>query len=1469
MAGRQRGHWRGVAAGWLLAGLLGALVVLAQETADPARLAGDNLGRTEADDGAPTGTPAALGAAGAVSLSFKLDRESVATLALYTPQGRLVRILGQCLPLPAGEHTVRWDGLDLFGNLVPAGRALELKVIHNQPLRAFYEFSVAAPKVAPWPGWFGTGAARRAGGWLGDHTGPSSAAALGDRVFLGCALAEHGDNLIAVNLAGEKLWGHKLSGWDGPSLLVPGRDVLYALDKARQTIYRVAPALGADEKGRPRVDAAKLYTSAAGRIETFAADGDRLLVLAQPAEARISPFRAAFNHDAIDFAASRPQVLDTRAPTEFMISPQEAFGNTFHRPGSPQNGAPLNVRGREARVLLVLKQPATVGALLLGAVPGAATTEVHAFTAARAFDPERDSPLREGAVGGELEAFGDGWTKLGEVAGDAPLAILPAGTAPVTAAVFCVTGRAGPAAGNDWKPRLALAQMLAARVERVPATPRVTVKAALAADSPAAKPGATGWRLRAAVPVSALNPVALVWDLGADTTLDGLALLNPANPEVRVDAYTGAPGSDPAAASDDTWQEVGSFKGGYTKKLRHLTASRNANAQLVALAERVTTRALRFRVLDGYRGGKWGEMKDDPTRVEVDEVLLLRLAGERAPRTAPPRVLCLVSAADGAVQQEWSGPEYDLSVVAGVPGAAGQFFAVRGGRLCRVTLDAATGKLASQPLNDLELKEPAGIAVSADRVAVSERSRRAAFVFDHGGKLFVTVGDRGPRKRGPWDPAAIEKPSGLALAADGSLWVTEDTYNPKRVSHFAADGRFLEEYLGPPMYGGGGHLDPNLKSFYYRSQEFALDWAAGSSRLANLNDYLWSEETPSQDASSFAYTSIGRPVYVQGRRYIVTGNTVCRLDGPTWRPCLVMGAAADNYFLRSKELWQRHWAALDLAGKLFLWCDRNDDGQYQIEEVELFTGKELGVDEPLRGLVCAPDLSFWGTNARLRPHAFTPSGSPLYRARDFTKFNYDALAPHYPRNYTLAGPKSAKPQYSGLKYVTHDGSLVQEGQPFVVQADGTLLGGAPEAGPSDFLPPIAGTVLDTPWSFPGGAPTASAIGEIAVVNSNNGYWYVWAAKYGVIVGRFFTGAAGGWGDGLPPVRGTEVTGRRQDWEGWGGDFVKGQDGRYYAQAGKGFHAISRIEGLDDFQVLSVPVTVAADAAALNATLRPVLKARTAAVERAASEGGRKELAAKRLAERAPNFKLDGVVADWGPRHQWQTLGAPAKAEAQGQFVDLAWDERGLYVAATGVGSLANAATDWRRPDLGGFALDLGWRPQAGNRAPDASAGDRRLLLARVQGQWTAVLHDYVAAAAPADAGLREASPLATATVARVRKLAATEYQAAVREDALPGADENVVDDGGLPAAPGAAGGAPGGRAPADGAKGPRWTAEVFLPWALLGVTPPATLRFDVGALPARGQGAPAYWANAAAGLSADPALALQPLPAAWGKVECK
>jgi hypothetical protein len=371
-------------------------------------------------------------------------------------------------------------------------------------------------------------------------------------------------------------------------------------------------------------------------------------------------------------------------------------------------------------------------------------------------------------------------------------------------------------------------------------------------------------------------------------------------------------------------------------------------------------------------------------------------------------------------------------------------------------------------------------------------------------------------------------------------------------------------------------------------------------------------------------------------------------------------------------------------------------------------------------------------------------------------------------------------------------------------------------------------------------------------------------KYGVVVGEFFTGASGGWGHGLATARGTDVSGRKHDWEGWHGDFIKAHNGEFYAQAGKGFHGIARIEGLNDFRVHTQPLHVEAEASRQNRALRPLIVARHRAVK-AARGGKTKTHTALDRAKRLPRFRLDGEIEDWGSRENMAPIGA---GKSRLRFA-AARDDRGLYLALDGEGPLDNRAGDWRHVLFGGFGIDVLWRARQ-QTAPDLREGDRRIVFARHGGRWMGVLYDYVCPGAAPGAALSFSSPVLDTRIDRVARLAEGEYGFVLRETlgidlvtlgALGGVDaEPALGPDREDRAPGSRG-------------GPTWTAEIFLPWRTLGVEDGSSVRFDIGVLqPSKEKDAAAvgvYWAHAAPPSLGNPAVQALLNPGAWGTLSLR
>ena len=135
-----------------------------------------------------------------LSFSYTLRPNAQVSLGVFDATGNLVRTLATNETRPAGAVTERWDGLNDFGDPLPAG-AYTVKGLSHTGIGQQWVLSVHNAGNPPWVTADGTGS------WGGDHGVPLGAACAGDRVYLLWNAAEAGWHLIGCTLDGKKLWG--------------------------------------------------------------------------------------------------------------------------------------------------------------------------------------------------------------------------------------------------------------------------------------------------------------------------------------------------------------------------------------------------------------------------------------------------------------------------------------------------------------------------------------------------------------------------------------------------------------------------------------------------------------------------------------------------------------------------------------------------------------------------------------------------------------------------------------------------------------------------------------------------------------------------------------------------------------------------------------------------------------------------------------------------------------------------------------------------------------------------------------------------------------------------------------------------------------------------------------------------------------------------------------------------------------
>ena len=239
-------------------------------------------------------------------------------------------------------------------------------------------------------------------------------------------------------------------------------------------------------------------------------------------------------------------------------------------------------------------------------------------------------------------------------------------------------------------------------------------------------------------------------------------------------------------------------------------------------------------------------------------------------------------------------------------------------------------------------------------------------VFDRNGRQVRKIGKTGKPTAGPYDELRMNNPAGMAVDDGGRLWVTENDFQPKRVSVWSSDGKLVRAFYGPAKYGGGGALDPvDPERFYYHGMEFKLDWKAGRFKLVRI---LCRPETGIGIPDGWGSGGLPESAF-----YVISGGeekarffTNCFNNNPTngtpiacvWfddpktgvaRMVAAFGSALNWSIFKRDEFRAKIPDGIDLDGDRhrnqcrFLWRDLNNDGQIQSEEVQFEVGSVGGV----------------------------------------------------------------------------------------------------------------------------------------------------------------------------------------------------------------------------------------------------------------------------------------------------------------------------------------------------------------------------------------------------------------------------------------------------------------------------------------------------------------------------------------------
>ena len=551
-------------------------------------------------------------------------------------------------------------------------------------------------------------------------------------------------------------------------------------------------------------------------------------------------------------------------------------------------------------------------------------------------------------------------------------------------------------------------------------------------------------------------------------------------------------------------------------------------------------------------------------------------------------------------------------------------------------------------------------------------------VFERDGdrwKRALVFGTPGGRELGRYDPSAISSVYGLTVDRRGRAWVANHDFFPKRISVWTPEGRFEREFLGPPMYGGGGSIDPRRPDrAFYNGIEFSVDWERGS-----CEPYAIVTRVPQPyealDIKADARGIDGRVVYVGDRRLYVNGGT--RMSTPS-------GALLISEFdeqERIKPLTMVYMSKMP-AAEMCVWTDANGDGEASRDEV---TG-------PIRPTTDDGRV-FWALSFELADNmdvsVLTAGGVFTLPLAGWSR----AGAPQYDLEKLRPQTRS----FGGGQVMARspDGRIVSVGyRVFGFRPDGTRewtypvysLGvhGQGRAAPGRIIGAI---------DIQGTVANQGALGDTFLINGNHGQRFLMTTD-----GLFVASLLRPYNEGINPS--TWSGGERMDAasagpESFGGFYGASSNGKVYLIAGREDSRVMEIRGLDTVERFQHNLVVSrADTARLADALAQ--RSRAAVAQANAAAGSPVALPYLGTDARKNADMWRKWVGAYG--HKWPV---PLEFEVAGRPVTarLAYDDAHLYffcrAETLAPGRAANAHTDWTELTKSGGAWEvrLSWGSQ--------------------------------------------------------------------------------------------------------------------------------------------------------------------------------
>ena len=1350
------------------------------------------------------------------AFSYQMPMAGFIAIRIKDAKGRDVRRLIAEVERPRGQVREPWDLKNDLGGYVRPGK-YAWRAIARPPLKLTYEMTVYTAGKPPWQAPVPGG-----GGWMADHSPPAAVCGVGDHMIMGSGGAEFGQDTIATDLEGNKVWGTGHL----PALRLTS-DMRYAYIVQDHAIIRLDPQNGF---AREKILGFKYSENLPGHAPSWissdtsgvACRGGRLYVsYAAPEPPWIVSAVKAGDFDLMKCFPPPPR----QKVHETAYNPRQRIFGTFLaiRTSTQAYFGDAPAKGAFAHTLmLALNKEVPIGSIV---VPDG-RIRVYALKQGmklpREFNPKvrvrDDTGLDDDDDDLALDDLGDlddrfkprAWIPLTAKSGRRPgIAVADKG----------VRTRILMFNGPELK-RLEYSLVLNRRYQDASPKARLVVL-----EGRRTKGG--GWTTTRAAgtrPICYGDPAiaCLLWP--KPQKIRGYMITRPM-PRVGmiVDIWNGAADAriTPAEMKDNSkWRQVRHHKPGTGMVMTwHIDTVLHGD-----LGQVMDVRAMRLRIVEPPSGGAAGRtVQRGAISGGFGSWLTFQPIGRdpELPRSYAKRITVVQLPKKGQKQarvlRHLRAPS---PTVMTVDRHGAMYVALQDGVAKAPKIAEQTGVLNYELIIPrAQVQRPRGMAMDkAGLLYIADGQDNCIKVFEPRTRRLVrTIGKA--RQPGPWNPSAFAVISDICIDQNDKLWVVEKQFQPKRISRFSLDGSFEKDFMGPTHYGGGGFLDPGDHTVVnHLGMKFRLDYKRKTWRLESLL----------RGYQSGIY-SPDRVLYYQGRRYLVGDGPVvtpfgdagpitaiCEEKNGLAIPIVCAGLLSGWREMRNSPDLSKAFGKFEATTTSFVWSDNNRDTKVQVKEVQIAHGDHFahaaGVGEDL-------SLNFRGHQGgcRLRLTALRGDGLPVYDLKRLETVR------ELSNRVMVAG--NGETFVMGHKYLGKDGKLRWNYPDHYMSVQGSN---------------------KTPWGFynrPPGVLTGGfqPLGHFKIagenlfcVGGNNGDYYAFT-RDGLLAAAILGGPRG-YGRrffSMPEAKPgkTDLSDLRKTVEDFHGSVTRAEDGKVYAVAGKNHVTVIRVDGLEKMKRLGGTFEV---------TGKDVQKTVIWAAERARVQQALRRPKIFNVPYMNKQPRIDGdTVTDWPAVKALEILVIRNdKGRVSSSWLaTLAFDETNLYLAGNAIedSPMLNSARDKKMLFQHGDALDLhlGLNPKAEPTRSQAVPGDVRIVFGLFGRRVIAVLYRYKIRGFAGKPAIFK-SPMGETPVDEIREL--TEAKVKVRR----------TDK--------------------------QWFLEAAIPWRVLGGRPGGdkfTLRGDVGALQSDPNGirtvARYYWANKMNVVMGDLPSEARVIPSLWGE----